>query len=280
MYDQKMVKSITITYKEEISYMSEINQLFRKKIGFSESEIITFEKLEQILEKTSRMIPFENTNIIFGKPYKISKESLTEKILIRNEGGLCYELNPIFYFFLLENEFNVRLVRGVVYNQPAQRWSPTGRTHAAVILYHEGKDFLIDTGFGANMPLKPVPLDGDPVVSNHGEFRVTPSASEHGNYLFHVKLRYKDADWRIGYCFDTKQPVKDITELDEIQSTISKHPGSGFNKHPLITRFTNNGNITLTDTSFTQSMRGEVKKEAVDQKTFKEMAKNHFSITI
>lgn len=259
---------------------NELDQLMRKRIGISPFVPISFEMLDHVLEKTAFTIPFENTNIIFGNPYKISKESLVKKILLKNEGGLCYELNPIFYFFLLENGFNVRLVRGVVYNQQPQRWSPTGRTHTAILLTHNDQNYLIDTGFGVNLPLKPVPLAGQVIESANGEFRIVPVVNEFGDYILELKLRHKDSDWKIGYCFDSNKPVKDLSGLDEIQQVIIIHPDSSFNKHPLITKHKNNGHIILTDSSFTQYMKGEATKEDIDEKTFKENALNHFSLKI
>lgn len=260
--------------------MTDLNQLFRKRIGISETAKITFEKLDHILEKTALTIPFENLSIVRGNRYKITKENLIDKILLRNEGGLCYELNPVLFFFLLENGFNVSLVRGVVYNHLAQKWNSTGRTHAAILLSHEEQTYLIDTGFGGNLPLKPVPLNGLIAGSANGEFRIDPVKSDMGNFQLEVKLNNKDIDWRKGYIFDTKNLVKDVSELNEIQQIICEHPESSFNKHSLITRLTLNGNITLTDTSFTQYMNGKARKEFVDKRKFKKLAKEYFSLLI
>ncbi len=259
---------------------TELNQLFRKRIGISETAKITFDMLDFLLEKTAQTIPFENLSIINGNTCQITKENLIKKILLRNEGGLCYELNPILYFFLLENGFYVRLIRGVVYNHPAQKWSSTGRTHAVILLSHNEQTYLIDTGFGVNLPLLPVPLSGQIAESANGEFRIIPVVSDTGDYILQVKLSNKDTDWRIGYIFDSRRPVKDISELNEMQKIISEHPDSSFNKHPLITKLTRNGNITLTDTSFTQYMCGNVRKEVVDNRTYKKFAKQYFSLSI
>src|SRR4051794_7610005 len=104
------------------------NTLFRHRIGIPENEEMTFEKLDYILEKTATMIPFENLSVINASAEKINKENIMDKVLVRNEGGLCYELNTTLYFFLLENGFNVELVRGVVYDHTAQEWGTIGRT--------------------------------------------------------------------------------------------------------------------------------------------------------
>jgi len=96
--------------------MSDLNTLFRKRIGIPESEKITFELLSKILVNTAMTFPFENLCIINKKTRSITKENLVTKMLVNHEGGLCYELNSILYFFLIENGFNATLASGVVYD--------------------------------------------------------------------------------------------------------------------------------------------------------------------
>jgi len=258
--------------------MRELNSLFRKRICISEDEKITFGTLDNILEKTAYNIPFENLCVIENKTNDITKENLMNKILLQKEGGLCYELNSMFYLFLIENGFNASLVRGVVYNHENQRYQTIGRNHATILIIHDEQTYLIDTGFGANLPLKPVPLTGETITSTNGEFRIEKVNTEHGDYILHIKLKHKDPDWRIGYAFDSKRTVTDLLELNEIQSSISEHPESPFNKNPLITRLTSEGSITLTDSSFTQWVDGNLTKEKIDYARFKELSKQHFGI--
>lgn len=253
--------------------MNELNALFRKRIGLQDDEKLTFDELDEILDKTAKTIPFENLSIMASHLSDINKENIMKKVLVRNEGGLCYELNTALYFFLLENGFDVFLVRGVIYKQG---WMTIGRTHVTILLKHEGQIYLIDTGFGGNLPLKPVPLNGETVISQNGAFRIKKENTDHGNHILELKLKYKDPDWKIGYAFDSSKPVENVVELNEIQTIISENPQSPFNKHPLITRLTNGGNITLTDTSFTQWDDGKVTKEEIDGTRFKELMKRHF----
>jgi N-hydroxyarylamine O-acetyltransferase len=256
--------------------MSELNTLFLKRIGIPENENITFETLDTVLEKTAKNIPFENLCIIENKTSDITQENLINKMLVKKEGGLCYELNSIFYFFLIDNGFNAVLARGVVYKN--QEYLTLGRTHVTILITHEEQTYLIDTGFGGNLPLKPVPLTGETVTSNNGEFRIKKVNSEHGDYVLEMKLKYKDIDWKIGYAFDSKKPITDVSEFNEIQTIIAEHQESSFNKNPLITRLTDGGNVTLTNSSFTQWVDGIVTKEKIDNVRFKELAKQHFGI--
>ncbi|WP_207644316.1 arylamine N-acetyltransferase family protein [Desulfolucanica intricata] len=255
-----------------------MNALFRKRIGISENDNITFESLNRVLEKTAETIPFENLCIIENKTSNITKENLIKKILVNNEGGLCYELNSILYFFLIENGFNAVLTGGVIYNNATQEYQALGRTHVTILVTHKEQTYLLDTGFGGNLPLKPVPLTGETVTSNNGEFRIKRVNSEHGDYVFEMKLKHKDTTWKIGYAFDSKKFINDVSELDEIQRIIIEHEESPFNKSPLITRLTTGGNLTLTNTTFTQCIDGIISKEEIDNLRFKELLKRHFGM--
>jgi N-hydroxyarylamine O-acetyltransferase len=258
--------------------MSEFNFLFRNRIGIPQAEVITFQNLDMVLEKTAKSIPFENLCIIENRTKEITKENITSKILEQNEGGLCYELNSILYLFLSENGFSPSLVRGVTYNQMNQQWTATGNTHVVNLITHNGQVYLVDTGFGGFLPLKPVPLSGESVVSSNGEFRVDHVESEHGDYMLYMKLNRKDEDWKIGYAFNSKEEIQNITELNEVQRIIIEHPESAFNKKPLITKLTDKGNITLTDTSFTEWVDSSLNKEIIDEKRFNEIRNEYFNL--
>ena len=260
--------------------MNTVNELFRKRIGFELNEPIHFDNLGQILEMTALAIPFENVCVMNGGTTNITENSLKEKILKRNEGGLCYDLNALLYLFLLENGFDARLIRGVVYDASNRRWSETGKTHVAILIQDLGQQYLVDTGFGGNLPLIPVPLNGKIVTSRNGDFRVQKEASNFGDYCLYLKLKHKDKEWRKGYAFDAKDTATTISNLNEIQEIIACHPASGFNKRLLITRLTDKGSVTLAGNSVTTWTDGRMEKEEIDDSRFKRLAKNVFGLDI
>ncbi|WP_051186045.1 arylamine N-acetyltransferase [Neobacillus bataviensis] len=100
----------------------------------------------------------------------------------------------------------------------------------------------------------------------------------YGDYCLEIKLKHKDKDWKIGYAFDSRKSIEDVANLNEIQTIIAEHPKSSFNKHPLLTRLTKNGTITLTDTTFTQWADGILSKETIDNVKFKDLAKQQFGL--
>ncbi|ALC90556.1 arylamine N-acetyltransferase [Bacillus sp. FJAT-18017] len=258
--------------------MININIFFRKRIDFPLDEKITFEHLDKVLKGMAATIPFENLNIVEGRTKDLTEEHLATKILGLSEGGLCYELNPLLFLFLKENGFKVWMVRGIVYDHSGQRWSGTGMTHVAILLSHEGKEYLVDGGFGGNLALKPVPLSGETVSSVTGEFRVERAETEFGDFLLYMKLKHKDQEWKVGYAFNTRERLLEVRALNEVQKVIAEHPASAFNKKPLVTRLTDRGNVTLTEGTFTEWNDGKVQKKEITEEQFKELAKDYFDL--
>ncbi|MFP3846924.1 arylamine N-acetyltransferase, partial [Priestia filamentosa] len=125
-------------------------------------------------------------------------------------------------------------------------------------------------------PLKPVPLTGEEVHSSNGDFRVRNIKTEHGNYIFEMKVRNKDSDWKWGYAFDALESIGEIGELNEVQDIIVNHPQSPFNKKPLITRLTHDGNVTATEQSFTEWKDGKMTKREMNRKEFEKLIQNYF----
>ncbi|MBD3918376.1 arylamine N-acetyltransferase [Paenibacillus sp. PR3] len=253
-----------------------IRPILRQRLGIPENEPITFEKLDDVLIKMAKEIPFENLSIIENRNTPITMDNLYNKMILRKEGGLCYELNTVLYYFLCENGFHATMIRGITYDHNENQWSASGRTHIINLIEHNGQPYIVDSGFGGNLPLKPVPLNGDVVVSDNGEFRVEKVNNEHGDCLLHMKLKHKHDDWNVGYAFDSTKEIKDLSELDDVQSIITHHPQSRFNKKPLLTKRTDRGTITLTNSSFTQWIDGIEHKQEVNDEMFKELLKTHF----
>ncbi|WP_160724802.1 arylamine N-acetyltransferase family protein [Bacillus sp. USDA818B3_A] len=258
--------------------MKEISKGFHERIGLPLGYNVTFDSLDRVLEKTAQSIPFENLCIIDKTTSDLTKENVVDKILHKKEGGICYELNSLLYLYLTENQFDAFPARGVVFNHEKKDFHDLGRTHVTVLVKYDGAAFVVDTGFGGNLPLKPVPISGETVSSSNGEFRVRKMDTNFGDYVLEMKLNHKDTDWKIGYAFDLQKPIYDLSELNEIQSIIAEHPESPFNKVPLLTRLTTNGNITLTNSTWTEWKDGAVSKEKIGDKKFRELAKQHFGI--
>ncbi len=159
------------------------------------------------------------------------------------------------------------MIRGNIYDNEIEDWISLSRTHVAILLTHEQHSFLIDTGVGTYLPLKPVPLSGETVVSSNGEFRLEKTDSTHGDYHLKMKLKHRHANWKTAYTFNSKQLIEDVSEFNDIQQTLIEHPDSPFNKNPLISQLTSSGYITLTKKLFHRTNQWDSDKKNNRQRT-------------
>ena len=140
------------------------------------------------------------------------------------------------YRVLQELNCPVRLVQATVYDQKSAVWSATGPTHVAIIW---NETHLLDTGFGVNLPLVPVPLNGETVHSASGSYRIGK-----GDIL--EMQRTGQADFVTGYRFDRETAIT-TDDLSKMEQIIQQSDASPFNKGRLVAMRTPSGQKTLTE---------------------------------
>lgn len=236
--------------------MPDINALFRARIGWDAQRPLVFEDIDELLRETALSLPFENLNLFQGAPEPISERSLQEKIALRDEGGLCYELNPLLYLFLRHNGLEASLIRATIFDEDSQDWLPLGGTHVAILLWHQGHGYLLDCGYGLKQPLRMVPLCGEVVASANGAYRVAWPAGA-GFAQLERRPQATDGGWQIAYGFDLDDEIADCGALSEIQRRIAEDPRSPFNKSRLMAMLTAEGSRVLTEDALTETRNGK-----------------------
>ncbi|WP_410983211.1 arylamine N-acetyltransferase family protein [Bacillus cereus] len=263
--------------------MTDFQKQFFSRLNIETKDSVSIENLNKILYAMAQAVPFENLDIIQGTVKEISKEHLQEKILVKNRGGLCYELNPTMYYFLKDCGFDVHLVSETVYHAASGTWA-VNSGHVATVLKHNTELYLIEVGFGSNLPLSPVPFTGETVHSVTGDYRIRKETTEKGNYILEMRKNneFLDAassqDWTLGYAF-YKEAV-DERKLNEAQKTIVEHTDSPFNKVPLTVKLTSGGHATLTKDHFTVTKQGKQRKEEITKEQYTDLLLETFGIKL
>ncbi|MCP1289485.1 MULTISPECIES: arylamine N-acetyltransferase [Chromobacterium] len=235
--------------------MPDINALFRARVGWDAQRPLAFEDIDALLRETALSLPFENLSLFQGGPEPISEHSLLEKIALRDEGGLCYELNPLLYLFLRRNGLEASLIRATIFDEDSQDWLPLGGTHVAILLWHQGQGYLLDCGYGLKQPLRMVPLCGEVARSANGDYRVAWPAGA-GFAQLERRPPGEGESWRIAYGFDLDDEIADCGALSEIQRRIAEDPRSPFNKSRLMALLTAEGSRVLTEDALTETRNG------------------------
>ena len=100
-------------------------------------------------------IPFENLDVLLGRPIMLDLESLEAKLVRAKRGGYCFEQNALFVAALEQMGFRVtRLAARVRMN--ATRVLP--RTHMLLKVDFDDGPWIADVGFGGWGLLEPIPL--------------------------------------------------------------------------------------------------------------------------
>ncbi|MEK5132982.1 arylamine N-acetyltransferase [Bacillus sp. FSL W8-0645] len=259
--------------------MSSLRERIFSRVDLESKRVIQFEDLPDLLQSFARSIPFENIDVIYKNYRVISKENLQKKLLDHHRGGLCYEINPLLYYFLKDCGFDVQLLSATVYDHSSENWS-IDHTHVAIMLTYHHRMHLIDSGFASFLPLSPVPFTGEVVQSPVRNYRVRKLNTEKGSYVFEMqeKNTLEYGEWKLGYAFNLNE-ISEI-ELNEMQETIAKNKKSPFNKNLLAVKIIEDGHITLTKEKFIKIKNGKKTKKVLNEDQYVKILNEEFNINL
>jgi N-hydroxyarylamine O-acetyltransferase len=163
-------------------------------------------------------IPFENLDVLLGRPIRLDPASLQAKLVAGGRGGYCFEHNLLFASVLRALGFPIITLAARV------RYRTTlvlPRTHMLLLVRADGGDWLTDVGFGGEGLLLPVPLrSGEPSRQFAWTYRVVEHA---GGWLLQS---LRDGAWLDLYTF-TQEP-QELADYEMANYYISTHPNSRF----------------------------------------------------
>jgi len=129
-----------------------------ERIGYAGPREASLETLAALHTAHLGAIPFENVDVLFGRPIRLDLASLQAKLINRRRGGYCFEQNTLFAAVLRRLGFPVTTLEARVRPPGATRTLP--RTHMVLRVELPDRAVLADVGFGGDGPLEPVDLDG------------------------------------------------------------------------------------------------------------------------
>jgi N-hydroxyarylamine O-acetyltransferase len=163
-------------------------------------------------------VPFENLDILLGRPIRLDPRSLQAKLVHGRRGGYCFEQNTLFGLALEQVGFKVTRLAARV-RHGSERVLP--RTHMLLEVEADGAAWLADVGFGADGPLLPVPMaPGEPVRQFAWSYRMR---TEPGARL----LQLGDRDgWHDMYAFGAEPQLP--VDFEVANHYTATHPESRF----------------------------------------------------
>ncbi len=234
----------------------------------------TLEGLTKLQEQHMENIPFENLDVVVGRKIALDYRHLIDKIIIKNRGGYCFELNTLYAELLKSLGFSPKPVLGRVWLSNPKKIPP--RNHLAHIVNLEGRTYITDVGFGGLITRIPLDINVfSPVNDKDGMMRIVPI----DDHQFMIQ-RETEKGWTNLYSFENVE----ISEEDIAISNyyMSTHPNSHFFYHKFVGKNTKEGRIGLFNNKMAirKGIKVVDKKRVNFGKDWLETIKNEFAITL
>lgn len=216
-------------------------------------------------------VPFENLDI--HNNVKIDLSNLYDKIVIRNRGGFCYELNGLFYELLKELGFNVKMVSARVFQ--GEKGFGAEFDHMALIVRFGNDEYLADVGFG-EFPMKPLKIELNRETADAlGIFKIV----KHDDTYYAVMQKGEDGELFPRYIFsETERVIEDFSEMCIFHQTSSE---SHFTQNRICSLPVKDGRITLSGRKLITTTGGKAEtRELESDEEVKEVLKTHFGIVL
>jgi N-hydroxyarylamine O-acetyltransferase len=179
-------------------------------------------------------IPFENLDILLGRPIRLDLDSLQGKLVRDRRGGYCFEQNALFAAALERIGFGVTRLAARVHGGSG------GRTHMVLRVEAGGAAWLADVGFGGGSILRPIPLEPGTVVDQFG-WRFRLLEDDGGTAL----EAHRPGGWVDVYAFtlESQRPI----DYEIANHYTSTHPDSPFTRTLTVQRTTPGRSWILRD---------------------------------
>jgi N-hydroxyarylamine O-acetyltransferase len=196
-----------------------------ERIGFSgpARPAPTLDTLRALHLLHPQTIPFENLDVLIGRPVRLDLESVQRKLVESRRGGYCYEHNLLFRSVLQTLGFRVRSFAGrVLWGRDAPEMP--ARTHMLLLVDLDEGTFLTDVGFGGMTLSAPLALQtGLEQITPHGAFRLDDAGGEPPAYILQALV---NGAWTRVYRFDL-DPQYDA-DYEMANYFVSAYPQSIF----------------------------------------------------
>lgn len=151
----------------------------------------TYGTLAGILRAHIEAIPFENLDVLLGRPIRLDLEGLQAKLVLARRGGYCFEQATLLAAALEALGFKLmRHTARVIVFQPREA-SP--RAHMFLTVSLPEGTFIADPGFGPWSARVPIPLAQRAMVRNNSETHTVIRDAD-GRWVLHVEMPERAMD--------------------------------------------------------------------------------------
>ena len=226
-----------------MSFRPDLDAYFAR-IGYAGPRNPSLKVLNAIVEAHIQSIPFENLDVLLGRPIRLEPDAIFQKLILDRRGGYCFEQNGLLLEVLGALGFETAPLSARVRWQRPRDFTPP-RTHVFLRAGINGEHWLVDVGVGGLSPTSAIRLE------ESGRMQSTPHeprriVREEGR-LFHQVLLGEQ--WSDLYEFTLEEMPLIDRELGNWFT--SAHPQSKFRNRLIVARAAPHGvRLTLQNDEF------------------------------
>ena len=241
------------------------------RIGYEGTRDPNAEVLRALHRAFVLSVPFENLDILLGRPIVLDEAALFDKIVKRRRGGFCYEMNGLFAALLRALGFDVTLLSARVVGTDGKAGPEFDHL---VLLVPLSERRLADVGFGDAF-VHPLRLDASgEQPDDKGPCRITRDGGVRS-----VERRTPEGAWKTLYFF-TEIPRR----LDEFAAMCRYHqtsPDSLFTQKRFATMPTGTGQVTLRERTLIVTEHGaRTERELPGEAEYRNALRERFGLAV
>lgn len=257
-------------------YTTEECRAYLKRMGINENPqdlAKTKETLDRLIFAHQCAVPFENLDLYHNPTLlPIDKSSLFEKVVLRNRGGFCFELNGAFAYLLRGLGFDAYSCACRVIREEVTDLGPL--FHRGTIVRLNGKKYFCDVGFGGPMAPFAVEISRDR-QSRQGKTYWVEETFE----SWKMEMRLDEAGNARGVLVFAELPLLDLDFIPNCTAVCSGAE-SHFVTQRMVSRQTETGFIDLTNNTFTINKNGISSRSEVVEEDIPQILKEYFQIEL
>jgi N-hydroxyarylamine O-acetyltransferase len=201
---------------------------------------LDFVFLSDVVTRHVATFAFSSVGCQLGEDLPLDFESLYQRIVIQRRGGYCFEQNGLLYGVLEELGFSpVLFLARVIHNHDTH----PGLTHRITMVEYEGRQYVLDVGFGFLGPRVPVPMSEIESIDGEKIFRI----AERRPGEYHMQV-FKDGDFFSLYRFELARYGQADCEVGHFFS--HRHPDANFVNHLVVSLIRENETRSLLDLEY------------------------------
>jgi N-hydroxyarylamine O-acetyltransferase len=231
----------------------------------------TYATLAGLLAAHMAHIPFENFDVLLGRPIRLDLASLQAKMVQARRGGYCFEHATLFAAVLEALGFApARHAARVIVFAPRTH-SPRG--HMFLTVPVDGASYVVDPGFGPFGSRVPLPLEGDGVLADRPTHRMVRDGND---WLLHIT---RDGVLVPGWVttLEHENPV----DYEMANHFTCTHPASPFVNMIMASAVKPDGRVNVMNRDVTHLRAGQVSTAQLpDRAALRALLAEHFGFDL